>query len=893
MRASTLHRLGIMPRMVISFAAVALLAGTANMIARESVRIIRTVARSPEIQSVRLQTPAPLPIIPQVTKSKMPAVLGAVERFAQASRSRANSNTAANNSDYTAARDTLKLAFRAYRGAKEPAAAWAPPVPVYLGRGEELILLSDQRRQDRTAYGNHAKLIADRIRGALDGAWSVFGRVIAKKSLIELRSELDLIRQRCEGLIAGETLDGGHIAQLIDAETALSETLTKSQSSLSKSEGAEWFSAVAMDFAAMASLRESLQKSNEQFAINERRFIEMGRTLQVELASATLSAKNGIATDNSNGLHPHAQPWLPSIAPTPPVLLETTVERTDPRAAKLMATVTMLVMLIIVAISVLTVRSVVLPVRRLIRATRQLADGQSNVRVGRGGIKELDIVAQAFDRMSVQLETMTDAYKTQQESLEHQVAERTYKLQQLAHQDPLTSLPNRRHLSALLSAAISRAQQTNRFVGVYFLDIDNFKNINDSLGHMFGDRVLMSVANRLEELVDGFGFVARLGGDEFTLVYEDADSAAAIREFGLLLANAFHKMVTVDDRDLSISVSVGASIFPEHKLEPEGLLLAADSALFLAKELGRNQLAVFTPELIASAAMRFTLEQGLRLALERSEFELAYQPEISVGRAEIGLVEALLRWRKPDGKLAKPGEFLAVAEQSGLMAEINSWVLHAALRDAATWHHGGWVDARVAINVSPRQLLDHLFVEKILFLLEKFRLPAKCIELELTESLLQTGSATIASLHVLQSHGFGIALDDFGTGYSSLTSLEQLPLSRVKLDRSLVSGIDLSARSAAIAAAIIELCAGLGLQVTAEGIERPEQFAWFASNPCILLQGFLLSDALPFDDVLPFKASVAGRLQDLLLSMPPSIRAGAAGVRKHSDRKLHSVGGQD
>jgi EAL domain-containing protein (putative c-di-GMP-specific phosphodiesterase class I) len=336
----------------------------------------------------------------------------------------------------------------------------------------------------------------------------------------------------------------------------------------------------------------------------------------------------------------------------------------------------------------------------------------------------------------------------------------------------------------------------------------------------------------------------------------------------LNLVKAFQQLVSVDDRELSISVSVGASIFPEHGGDAEVLLRAADSALFRAKELGRSQLAMFTPELTESAATRFTIEQALRRAIEAQEFELAYQPEINLATQEVGLVEALLRWRMPDGRLAKPGEFLAVAEQSGLIGEINAWVLRTAVKDASRWHHGGWPEARVAINISPRQLLDQRFVDQLLALLLEYRLPPECIELELTETLLQTGPTTIAVLRVLQSHGFGIALDDFGTGYSSLTSLEHLPLSRIKLDQSLVASIDTSVRSAAIARAIIDLCGSLGLQVTAEGIERPQQFAWLLGSRSLFLQGYLLSEAVPFAEVLRVKASLVGKIQDLLMSLP-------------------------
>jgi EAL domain-containing protein (putative c-di-GMP-specific phosphodiesterase class I) len=213
-----------------------------------------------------------------------------------------------------------------------------------------------------------------------------------------------------------------------------------------------------------------------------------------------------------------------------------------------------------------------------------------------------------------------------------------------------------------------------------------------------------------------------------------------------------------------------------------------------------------------------------------------------------------------------------VAEQSGLMAEINSWVLRAAIEDASRWYHNDWPDTRVAVNISARQLLDHRFVERLIGLLREFRLPAKCVELELTEMVLQTGASTVAALWALQSHGFDIALDDFGTGYSSLTSLEQLPLSRIKLDRGLVSSIDKSDRSAAIATAVMDLCAGLRLQVTAEGIERPEQLAWLVRRPSTLLQGFLLSEAIPFSEVLEVNRSMPCKLQDILLSanVPPT-----------------------
>ena len=226
-----------------------------------------------------------------------------------------------------------------------------------------------------------------------------------------------------------------------------------------------------------------------------------------------------------------------------------------------------------------------------------------------------------------------------------------------------------------MNAAIERAQREGCRVGVFFLDIDNFKYLNDTMGHAFGDRVLICLARRLQEATRAIGFAARLGGDEFTVVFEHAGSVEEIRLAGLSVVQAFQRPLSVDGRDLIVSISVGASIHPDHEQDAEALLKAADAALFRAKALGRSQLAVFTPELLEAAASKFTTEQGLRHAVERGEFELVFQPEVDADTLETALVEALIRWRMPDGTLAAPDQFLAIAEESGLIIEISDWVL--------------------------------------------------------------------------------------------------------------------------------------------------------------------------------------------------------------------------
>jgi diguanylate cyclase (GGDEF)-like protein len=514
------------------------------------------------------------------------------------------------------------------------------------------------------------------------------------------------------------------------------------------------------------------------------------------------------------------------------------------------------VLLLALCIVAAIARSIVRTVRRLSSATLRIAKGESDVIVPRGGIRELDTLALTIKHMAAQLAAAEEAVRNQQHLLETKIAERTLELQELAQLDTLTRLPNRRHFFELLNAAIENATRENRFVGVFFLDIDNFKNMNDSLGHEFGDQVLQAIAQRLAESTRSFGFAARLGGDEFTVAYESASGIEDIRIAGLQLIQAFQEPILLEDRELVVSLSAGASVYPDHAQHADALLRAADAALYQAKAIGRSQLALFTPALLETSTARFATEQGLRRAIERGEFDLVFQPEVNLQTCEIEVVEALLRWRLPDGHYASPGDFFAVAESSGLILQINDWVIRRAIETVAHWRHGVWPAARVAINVSSPQLFDNTFVEQLLALLAEYKLPPTCIEIELTENVLQTGSATIASLHRLHAHGIAIALDDFGTGFSSLASLEQLPLSRIKLDRSLIASIDTKPRSATIARAIIQLCQGLGLSVTAEGIERPEQLAPLVGYAGLHAQGYLLAHPQHTDQLLQVMATL-------------------------------------
>jgi diguanylate cyclase (GGDEF)-like protein len=926
-------RLGIAGRLAISFSAVAVLAIVANLIVEGTVsRIIEvTEERAAPLAPARAPAPAPARVSP-AAKMATPAplrtafptadaLLLAMDRLANVVDASAEGDLTELSARYQKLGTELEhaaaeFAAAAKAGGESPPVRFMPTIRSYGQRGDDLLKLTATRRVSMADYSSHFEQFNTRVKKSLDHAWNIFGRVIARQSLMKLTGNLDDLRRRYADFVAADTVDSSTFDALGASEAALAQTLTQDRTGFAHADGQGWYLKSLADLQSMSAARKTLLQIDRQRKDGARRFGEdsdavsriVGKVGKTETYDARLSAspvagsvaghgvaaigsgaadtrrdastssvgsdmRQGIST-TSAGAHAHGGvPFAAAAVDTRPggpststgadarggVQRSVTTTTLDPQNHSrrvLVAWLSGSVLLLVVYIFAATALSIVRPVRRLLSATARIAKGESAVTVPRGGIRELDTLALAFNDMAAQLAVAQEAARDQQHLLEGKVAERTLQLQELAQLDPLTRLANRRHFFDLLNAAIEKATRESRLVGVFFLDIDNFKNMNDSLGHEFGDQVLQTIARRLSESTHSFGFAARLGGDEFTVAYESASSIEDIRIAGLQLIHAFQEPILLDGRELIVSVSAGASVYPEHAQNAEALLRAADAALYQAKAIGRSQLALFTPALLEAATARFTTEQGLRRAIDRGEFELAYQPEVNLQTCEIEVVEALLRWRLPDGRYASPGEFLAVAEGSGLILQINDWVIRRAIETAAHWHHGAWPSARVAINVSSRQLFDNSFVEQVQALLAQYKLPPSCIEIELTENVLQTGSATIASLHRLHSQGIAIALDDFGTGFSSLTSLEQLPLSRIKLDRSLIASIDTSARSAAIARAIIQLCQGLGLSVTAEGIERPEQLAPLVGYAGLHAQGYLLARPTHPDQLLQVMATL-------------------------------------
>ncbi|HEY6009205.1 MAG TPA: EAL domain-containing protein [Geobacteraceae bacterium] len=425
-------------------------------------------------------------------------------------------------------------------------------------------------------------------------------------------------------------------------------------------------------------------------------------------------------------------------------------------------------------------------------------------------------------------------------------------IQQLAYYDTLTRLPNRALLYDRLSQAIAQAGREGRHVGVLVLDLDRFKGVNDTLGHVAGDRLLDAVAQRLAGCTQDGDTVARIGGDEFVVVlsafsHED-DIAMAAENILALLALP----VPLDKQEIFTSASIGIAVYPRDGSDVSGLLKNADIAMYQAKDQGRNNFRFFSREMNVKALEYMMLETSLRRALEREEFFLVYQPQVDLQTWRLVGMEALLRWRHPELGVLLPARFIPLAEETGLILAIGEWVLRTACVRNKAWQDAGFMPLRMAVNLSGRQLMQPGFGGKVAAILRETGLPPACLELELTESTLMTrAEENIASLGELKKMGVQLAIDDFGTGYSSLSYLKHFPIDRVKIDRAFVRDITSNADDAAIAGAIIAMSHSLNLKVTAEGVEHVEQLQFLAARQCDEIQGYLVTIPLGEEEIVP------------------------------------------
>lgn len=412
----------------------------------------------------------------------------------------------------------------------------------------------------------------------------------------------------------------------------------------------------------------------------------------------------------------------------------------------------------------------------------------------------------------------------------------------LAQHDVLTDLPNRMLLTDRITQAISSAHRNGRTLAILFLDLDGFKRVNDSLGHAIGDELLQSVATRLAACVRHSDTVSRLGGDEFVVLLSEVTHAgdAAISAKKVLIAlTAPHR---VAQHELAVTASIGLSIYPADGQDAETLIRNADTAMYQAKQSGRNNYQFFSASMNARSAERQSIEEGLRHALERKEFVLHYQPKIDLKTGAIIGAEALIRWQRPDHGLVSPLQFVPIAEECGLILPIGQWVLRQACRQARAWQDAGMRAIPVAVNVSSVEFRSEEFINNVWTILKDTRLEPRYLELELTESvLMQHVESTACTLKALKDMGATLAIDDFGTGYSSLSYLRRFPIDALKLDRSCVQEITSDTSDAIILSAVINMGKSLKQRVIAEGVETVNQLAFLQAHGCDEGQGYYFS----------------------------------------------------
>ncbi len=434
-------------------------------------------------------------------------------------------------------------------------------------------------------------------------------------------------------------------------------------------------------------------------------------------------------------------------------------------------------------------------------------------------------------------------------------------LRYLANYDTLTGLPNRTLLGERLAHAVIRARRTSRKVAVLFLDLDRFKHVNDSMGHAAGDRVLKAVGERLCAKVNESATVARLGGDEFTIVLEDVQHIDQVQRVANDMLDLFTTPLVLDSgQEVVVSPSIGISMYPDHAQVPTDLLKFADTAMYQAKEQGRNMYQVYTPEMDAITRQRASMLGGLRLALERGELSLVYQPMLALDEGRITGTEALLRWNSPEFGSVPPSVFIPLAEEAGLIERIGEFVLYRACLQLRDWQDRGLSGITMSVNLSALQLLRDELTQRLCEILAEAQLEPERLELELTESVLMANpERAIHTLDRLHAVGVAIAIDDFGTGYSSLSYLKRLPIDRLKIDRSFVGDITTDPDDEAITKTIITIAHSLGLDVVAEGVETLEQLEYLHEQGCDEIQGHWLSVPLDaascFTFILEFERS--------------------------------------
>ncbi len=426
-------------------------------------------------------------------------------------------------------------------------------------------------------------------------------------------------------------------------------------------------------------------------------------------------------------------------------------------------------------------------------------------------------------------------------------------VRQMATHDHLTGLPNRVLFNEELQRALARAERHSRPMALFFMDVDRFKNINDTLGHQFGDRVLQEAAKRLITCVREGDIVARLGGDEFVLLVEEIGDAAVLTEIARKLLAALSELGKIDGQELNVTLSIGICTYPADGRDSKTLLAGADIAMYRAKERGRNGFCFYSAELQSHTPEKLALEAGLRHGLERDEFRVYYQPKIDMATGAITGVEALLRWQHPERGLLLPEKFIQLAEETGLIVPIGLWTLREVCKRARAWKEAGLPRMPIAVNLSASQFREEQLVSQLAEILKSTGTDAGILELEITESMvMRDPDEAVKLMHNLRAMGVSLTIDDFGTGYSSLGYLKLFPINNLKVDRSFVRDLPHSSDDVAITRAVIAMAHSLQMNVIAEGVELREQFDVLREEGCDEFQGYLCRPPLAEEDLIDF-----------------------------------------
>ncbi|NVN91189.1 MAG: EAL domain-containing protein [Desulfuromonadales bacterium] len=461
-------------------------------------------------------------------------------------------------------------------------------------------------------------------------------------------------------------------------------------------------------------------------------------------------------------------------------------------------------------------------------------------RVVASGTDEMNQLADRFNEMLTEIERRDVNLLERQDQLHH-----------MANFDALTGLPNRVLFNDRLEQALLRATRTGEYLAVLFIDLDNFKLINDTHGHRTGDQLLLETASRLAAAIRADDTLARLGGDEFTIFLQDVKTPENALSVARKHIEKLFQPYQIEDKRLFVSASIGVALFPEHGATAETLVKNADSAMYLAKEKGKNNVELFTDSLHERLSEKLVLINDLHRALERGEFELYYQPRVNLTHNSWTSAEALIRWRHPELGTVSPDKFIPLAEQTGLILPIGEWVLKEACRQLHQWHCQGFPLARISVNVSPVQLQRQNLLGIVKEAITSNNICPRALELEIVESaLVENSGHSIGILKSLQGIGVKISIDDFGTGYSSLSYLRNMPINILKIDRSFLIHVHESREDNQILAAIIAMSQSLGLDVVSEGVECVEQEQILISHSCQEAQGYYFARPMPADKLL-------------------------------------------